>query len=238
MNLSPKIVFALRGAATVVAGLALTDCVVRAQPQPVTYQVRAQPQYAQQQPVYAQQQPQYAQPQPVYAQQQPQTVVVQQQPNYGAPPPVVSGQVGAQVGGVGFGVGAQVGGGWTTDGYAESDYVSYHMSLRARQFAAGFYPITQLFRAQAGQGQRQFVTVTATPGRCYRIIGVGGQGVRDLDLRLRDQSGNVVDQDVATDNFPVLGLQRPLCLNWTGTFQIEVIMYSGGGEFGVQAFAQ
>jgi hypothetical protein len=89
----------------------------------------------------------------------------------------------------------------------------------------------------SGQGQRQFVTVTATPGRCYRIIGVGGQGVRDLDLRLRDQSGNVVDQDVATDNFPVLGLQRPLCLNWTGTFQIEVIMYSGGGEFGVQAFA-
>lgn len=235
MNLSPKIAFALRGAAAVVAGLALTDCVVRAQPQPVTYQVRAQPQ---QQTVYAQQQPQYAQPQPVYAQQQPQTVVVQQQPNYGAPPPVVSGQVGAQVGGVGFGVGAQVGGGWTTDGYAENDYVSYHMSIRARQFAAGFYPITQLFRAQAGQGQRQFVTVTATPGRCYRIIGVGGQGVRDLDLRLRDQSGNVVDQDVATDNFPVLGLQRPLCLNWTGTFQIEVIMYSGGGEFGVQAFAQ
>ena len=32
-------------------------------------------------------------------------------------------------------------------------------------------------------------------------------------------------------------LQRQLCLNWTGTFQIEVIMYSGGGEFGVQAFA-
>jgi hypothetical protein len=240
MTLSPKIVFALRSAATVVAGLALTDCVVRSQPQPVSYQMRAQPTYVAQpapQPVY-QQQPVYAQPQPVYQQQPPPVVVQQQQPNFGAPPPVVSGNMGAQVGGVGFGVGAQVGGGWTTDGYAESDYVSYHMSIRARQFAAGFYPITQLFRAQAGQGQRQYVTVTATPGRCYRIIGVGGQGVRDLDLRLRDQSGNVVDQDVATDNFPVLGLQRPLCLNWTGTFQIEVIMYSGGGEFGVQAFAQ
>ena len=33
------------------------------------------------------------------------------------------------------------------------------------------------------------------------------------------------------------GLQRPLCLNWSGTFQVEIIMYSGGGEFGVQAFA-
>jgi hypothetical protein len=237
MTLSPKIVLALRSAVAVVGGLALTDCVVRARPQPVSYQVRAQPTYVAQpapppvvqaQPTYVQQQPTYVQQQPVYAQPQ----------GYQQPPPVVGAQVGAQVGGVGFAAGAQVGGGWTTDGYAESDYVSYHMSLRARQFAAGFYPITQLFRAQMGQGQRQYVTVTATPGRCYRIIGVGGQGVRDLDLRLRDTNGNVVDQDVATDNFPVLGLQRPLCLNWTGTFQIEVIMYSGGGEFGVQAFAQ
>ncbi len=235
MTLSPKIVLALRSAVAVVGGLALTDCVVRAQPQPVSYQVRAQPTYVAQ-PV---QQPTYvAQPvqQPVYQQAPPPVVV--QQPGYAAPPPVVGAQVGAQVGVGGFGVGAQVGGGWTTDGYAESDFVSYNMSLRARQFAAGFYPITQLYRAQMGQGQRQYVTVTATPGRCYRIIGVGGMGVRDLDLRLRDTSGNVVDQDVATDNFPVLGLQRPLCLNWTGTFQIEVIMYSGGGEFGVQAFAQ
>jgi hypothetical protein len=61
--------------------------------------------------------------------------------------------------------------------------------------------------------------------------------VRDLDLRLRDMNGNVIDQDVATDNFPVLGLQRQLCLNWAGSFQVEIIMYSGGGEFGVQAFA-
>ena len=62
-------------------------------------------------------------------------------------------------------------------------------------------------------------------------------GVGDLDLRLRDMNGNVIDQDVATDNFPVLGLQRQLCLNWAGSFQVEIIMYSGGGEFGVQAFA-
>ena len=34
MTLSPKIVLALRSAVAVVGGLALTDCVVRAQPQP------------------------------------------------------------------------------------------------------------------------------------------------------------------------------------------------------------
>ena len=248
---SNKIAFAVRCVATLTAGLALNACVVRAQGgvAPMTYSVRpaatatvqTAPTYAtvQTQPTYVQQQPTYVQQQPTYVQQQPQTVVVQQ-PQYSAPPPVVgvNAGVGVGVGGMGIGVGAAVGGGWTTNGYAEGDFVTYHMSLRARQFAAGFYPITQLYRAVAQQGEHQFVQVTAAPGRCYRIIGVGGPGVRDLDLRLRDTSGNIVDQDVATDNFPVLGLNRPLCLNWTGTFQVEVIMYSGGGEFGVQAFAQ
>lgn len=168
--------------------------------------------------------------------QPPQTTVAVQQPtmqvNTGmavAPMPVAAPVYAAPP--------SVVGGGWMTTGYAENDYVSYHMSLRARQFAAGYTPITQLYRSSMGQGQSQFVTVTASPGRCYRIIGVGGVGVRDLDLRLRDGSGNVIDQDVATDNFPVLGLQRQLCLNWAGSFQVEIMMYSGGGEFGVQAFA-
>jgi hypothetical protein len=162
----------------------------------------------------------------VYVQQQPQPVYTQPQPV--APPPVVGGMVGG---------GVVVSAGWTTNGYMENDFVSYNMTMRARQFASGMVPVTQLFRSSMGQGQREFVTVTTAPGRCYRIIGVGGPGVQDLDLRMRDMSGNVVDQDVATDNFPVLGLNRQLCPTWTGTFQIEIIMYSGGGEIGVQAFA-
>ena len=229
MSVRTKFLLVVSCGLPVLSSLALTDCVVTGQAQarpggtitvqPATTTVStgvvAQPTYAQ---------TTYAAPQPVYQ---------QAQPVYASPPPVVGG--GVAVGGaIGF---VPVSQQWVTNGYAENDFVSYHMSLRARQFAAGYVPITQLYRAVMGQGQTQMVSVTATPGRCYRIIGVGGAGVRDLDLRLRDMNGNVVDQDVATDNFPVLGLQRPLCLNWTGTFQIEVIMYSGSGEFGVQAFA-
>jgi hypothetical protein len=214
MSLSSKVSLALRCSVTLFAGLALTDCVVRTTPIRTAGTINVQPM----------QTTVVAQPAPVY--QNPAAVAVAQPNMYAAPP------------GVGVNVGfSPVSANWVTNGYAEQDFVSYHMSLRARQFAAGYMPITQLFRSSMGQGQRQYVTVNAQPGRCYRIIGVGGAGVRDLDLRLRDMNGNVLDQDVATDNFPVLGLQRPLCLNWSGTFQIEVIMYSGGGEFGVQAFA-
>ena len=207
MSTRASVMTVVRVGVAVIAGLALTGCIVRGTGTVGTQgTINVQPSTVSVQPM--------------------QTTVVAQPNMYAAPP------------GVGVNVGfSPVSANWVTNGYAEQDFVSYHMSLRARQFAAGYMPITQLFRSSMGQGQRQYVTVNAQPGRCYRIIGVGGAGVRDLDLRLRDMNGNVLDQDVATDNFPVLGLQRPLCLNWSGTFQIEVIMYSGGGEFGVQAFA-
>jgi hypothetical protein len=139
-----------------------------------------------------------------------------------APPPAVYAPVGAS---------------WMTTGYAEADYVAYNMTLRARQFAAGYIPVTDIYRSQMYQGQHIRVTVTASAGRCYRVIGVGGPGVQDLDLRLYDMNGNMLDQDIATDNFPVLGMQRPLCLNWNGAFVIDIHMYAGGGQIGVQAFA-
>jgi hypothetical protein len=224
MSKQASIVNVVRLGVAVIAGLALTDCVVRGTGSyGTTGTINVQPSTVNVQPM---QTTVVAQPAPVY--QNPAAVAVAQPNMYAAPPGV----------GVGVNVGfSPVSANWVTNGYAEQDFVSYHMSLRARQFAAGYMPVTQLFRSSMGQGQRQYVTVDAQPGRCYRVIGVGGAGVRDLDLRLRDMNGNVLDQDVATDNFPVLGLQRPLCLNWAGTFQIEVIMYSGGGDFGVQAFA-
>ncbi len=225
MTLSSTLSLVLRCSVTLVAGLALTDCVVRTTPIRTAGTITVQPgtTTVSSQPVYAQQQ--YAQPQPVQT-----TVYAQPQPVYQQPQPVVNT-------GVSVNAGMVVGGGWVTDGYAQNDFVSYNMSMRARQFASGYIPVTSLFRASMGQGQSQFVTVQINPGRCYRIIGVGGPGVQDLDLRMRDMSGNVVDQDVATDNFPVLGLNRQLCPSWSGTFQVEIIMYSGGGDVGVQAFA-
>ena len=224
MTLSSTLSLVLRCSVTLVAGLALTDCVVRTTPIRTAGTITVQPGTT-----TVTSQPVYQQPQPVY--QQPQQVVVQQQqPVYQPPQPVYGG-------GVSVNAGMVVGGGWVTDGYAQNDFVSYNMSMRARQFAAGYIPVTNLFRSSMGQGQTQFVTVQINPGRCYRIIGVGGPGVQDLDLRMRDMNGNVVDQDGATDNFPVLGLNRQLCPTWTGTFQVEIIMYSGGGDVGVQAFA-
>ena len=128
---------------------------------------------------------------------------------------------------------------WTATGYNVSDFVSNHMTLRARQFANGFIAVTDLVRGMMRHGERRTVVAAVVGGHCYRIIGVGGAGVQDLDLYLRDLTGNVIDQDRAPDNFPVIGLDRQLCLPQgmgNQSAQLEIRMARGEGEIGVQVF--
>jgi hypothetical protein len=73
-------------------------------------------------------------------------------------------------------------------------------------------------------------------GFCYRVIGVGGPTMSDLDLWIVDENGNEIARDVATDNFPVLGVQQPICPRWTGPFFVRALAYSGYGEYGLQVF--
>ena len=128
---------------------------------------------------------------------------------------------------------------WTATGYNVSDFVSNHMTLRARQFANGFIAVTDLVRGMMRHGERRTVVAAVVGGHCYRIIGVGGAGVQDLDLYLRDLTGNVIDQDRAPDNFPVIGLDRQLCLPagmGNQSAQLEIRLARGEGEIGVQVF--
>ncbi|MBI5517818.1 MAG: hypothetical protein HY909_28865 [Deltaproteobacteria bacterium] len=132
--------------------------------------------------------------------------------------------------------GTAVGATWTAAGYIPTDFVSNHMTLRARQYALGMVPITEMVRAVMRHGERRTVVASVAAGHCYRVIGVGGSGVQDLDLYLRDVNGHLIDQDRAPDNFPVIGLDRQLCLPVPGTAQLEIVMARGQGEIGVQVF--
>ena len=111
------------------------------------------------------------------------------------------------------------------------------MQVRQQQFAQGMAPVMPLTRGVLQTHSNQDYQVTITPGRCYKIIGVGGAGVEDLDLKLYDARSALVDQDIATDNFPVIGLQRPLCPATAMTYRLEVIMYAGRGPYAVRVFS-
>ncbi len=137
------------------------------------------------------------------------------------------------------GVGSMVTQAWTATGYSMNDWVSANMTTRARQFANGFVAVTDLIRGTMREGERRTEVASVVAGHCYRIIGVGGAGIRDLDLFLRDMGGRVIDQDRAPDNYPVIGLDRQLCIPQgmgNQPAQLEIVMFRGNGEIGVQVF--
>jgi len=128
---------------------------------------------------------------------------------------------------------------WTASGYSANDWVSANMTTRARQFANGFVAVTDLIRGAMREGDRRTVVTSVVSGHCYRILGVGVSGVQDLDLFLRDMSGRVIDQDRAPDNYPLIGLDRQLCIPQgmgNQPVQLEIVMFRGQGEMGVQVF--
>src|SRR5688500_18717651 len=190
---------------------ALTGCIVDPQPQ---YAPQPQPQYqAQAQPQAYQAQ---AQPQAYQAQAQPQAYQPQPQPQAYQAQPQQQPMYVQQQGG---------------------DYVATHMQQRAGQFASGMVSASPLHRGFLNHGQEADFQTQLQAGYCYRVIGVGDQTMSDLDLFIFDENGNQIAQDVATDNFPVLGLQdNGVCPRWTGPFVIRARAYSGTGQFGLQLY--
>jgi hypothetical protein len=117
-----------------------------------------------------------------------------------------------------------------------NDPIAQQMALRQGQFAQGTEPSTPIFRGTLQTGEHQDYQAVLQSDRCFKIIGVGGAGVVDLDLFLFDPQGTQMQQDTATDAYPVLGLNHPICPDLAGSYRVRVRMFEGAGEFGVQVF--
>jgi len=122
------------------------------------------------------------------------------------------------------------------DPVAPGDVLGQEMQRRAGQFAEGMTPATPMFRGSLDNGGTQDYQAVLQGGRCFKILGVGSEGVSDLDLFLFDPNGVQVQQDTATDNYPVLGLTDPICPEQAGAYRVQVKMYAGSGEFAVRVY--
>jgi hypothetical protein len=116
------------------------------------------------------------------------------------------------------------------------DAIAVEMQTRAQQFAEGMSPATPLFRGTLATGATQDYQAVLQGGRCFKVVGVGGPGVTDLDLFLFDPNGVQVLQDTASDSYPVLGLTHPICPDTAGAYRVQVKMFAGTGEFGVRVY--
>jgi hypothetical protein len=115
--------------------------------------------------------------------------------------------------------------------------VSSHMAARAQEVAFDMVPSSYLEHGFLGEGQEESFNTIFEAGHCYRILGVAGASMADLDLVLHDENGNEIDRDSATDAVPVLGAgSNAICPRWTGPFYVTARAFRGSGDYGIQVF--
>lgn len=118
-----------------------------------------------------------------------------------------------------------------------ADYVSQHMAVRYQQYASDMVPSSYLQYGNLYEGQEEEFSTVFEVGYCYRVIGVSGETMQDLDLFIVDENGNAISSDTGVENFAVLGMGSDMiCPRWTGPFYITARAYRGYGDYGVQVF--
>lgn len=111
-----------------------------------------------------------------------------------------------------------------------SDLLRSQLAQLAAQKAPGAGPVGAPIGGLLGNRQALTQYVTLQAGHCYTIVGVGGQGVADLDLALFDPNGKRVANDIGFDATP--SLQH--CATWPGAYRVEAKVKRGAGEVAVQ----
>lgn len=119
---------------------------------------------------------------------------------------------------------------------ASNDPLDQLVVRQAAKHAGGMLVHDNPFRGNLAEGAQQDFLIVLLGGHCYKAIGVADDNVGDLDLSLVDPNGVQVQQDVARDAFPVLGMESPLCLQEPGAYRLHVRMRTGAGAFLVRFF--
>lgn len=99
--------------------------------------------------------------------------------------------------------------------------------LDADMRARGYEAFGETERGALTQGSETDFALELEGGKCYAVLAVGDNGVRDLDLQLVDARSQVIDRDIEVDARPVVRV----CPERSGAFRMRVRMYRGQGQF-------
>ncbi len=87
-------------------------------------------------------------------------------------------------------------------------------------------PVKQAFK----QGEVKTIPIPFVPG-CYRIIAVGGTGLKDVDLELKNQAGGMVAADnTPNDVYPMIHPNKEFCIDALQILNLSIIVKKGTGE--------
>lgn len=105
----------------------------------------------------------------------------------------------------------------------EENYQQRH----ARILSRGYEVFGEPARGELEDSQHRDFPVTLEGGRCYAILAVGDNGVRNLDLLLHNGSGREFDRDFDTNAQPIVRV----CPESTARLHVRVAMNEGAGRF-------
>ncbi len=95
----------------------------------------------------------------------------------------------------------------------------------------GMTPVIPPVKQSFAQGEKKQIPLIIPGPGCYRIIAVGGTGVKDVDLEVRDQSGKLVAADNTPDDiFPMIHPNKEWCPDAAQFLTLSIIVKKGTGE--------
>jgi hypothetical protein len=96
--------------------------------------------------------------------------------------------------------------------------------------AAGMVQVIPPVKHTFKTGESKSIPIPFMAG-CYRIIAVGGTGVKDVDLALKDNAGKIVAADMTPDDiFPMIHPNKELCMDAVQILNLNIIVKKGAGE--------
>ncbi|NDC59832.1 MAG: hypothetical protein EBZ50_13620 [Alphaproteobacteria bacterium] len=98
----------------------------------------------------------------------------------------------------------------------------------AARCAKGMVQVGTDVQAVFKQGESRSFPIYAPKG-VYRAIAVGGSGVEDVNLELKDMNGKIVAADLSNDAMPMLHPNKNFGVFQDGMFTLTVICKKGAG---------
>lgn len=110
------------------------------------------------------------------------------------------------------------------------DEIGARLALVAAEVAPDHVLDAAVFRDRLVLGATRDFLAVLVAEHCYRILGVGGPRVEDLDLVLYDPNGVQVRRDLDESPRAELGTDAELCPPQPGAYRLQARMTAGEGE--------
>ncbi|MGA7119027.1 MAG: hypothetical protein WBY94_02970 [Polyangiaceae bacterium] len=87
---------------------------------------------------------------------------------------------------------------------------------------------------QADQDKPQSFPLDAKAGRCYRVYAQAAEGIKDLDVVVKDSAGVAVGEDSTDDPSPVVVDDGAVCFSKDDNASVVVSVGMGSGAYALQ----